>query len=271
MGLPMDKEILKNIPLFARLGDEELDGLLNLLKPIEFETNKVVFWVGDRGDDLYLVQRGKVAVSAPDEAGREITLATLGPGAFFGDLSLLDAGPRTATIRTLSETQLLGLDRTDFFNFLRKYPDAAIHVLSTLGARQRETLEKLRGVPNANVVFEERQTRWQHASEKIANIVASPACIIIHVSWFILWTTSNYFMKDRAFDPYPWALLSIILAVEALFISFFIMIAQSRAGSREQLKNDLDHQVNQKAQLEVMNLHQKLDKMMARIDESKRQ
>jgi CRP/FNR family transcriptional regulator, cyclic AMP receptor protein len=265
----MDREILKNIPLFARLADAELDGLLKLLKPVEFEANKVVFWVGDRGDDLYVIQRGQVAVSAPDEAGREITLATLNAGAFFGDLSLLDAGPRTATIRTLAQTQLYALDRTDFFNFLRSAPDAAIHVLSTLGARQRETIDKLRGLKNANVVYEERQTRWQRASESVANIVASPACILFHIVWFIGWMLLNFFMGDRAFDPFPWGLLSILISIVALFISFFIMIAQNRSGDRERLKNDLDHQVNQKAQLEVMNLHQKLDKLMAAMNQPK--
>jgi len=264
----MDRELLRNIPLFARLADSELEALSTLLKPAEFESNKVVFWIGDRGDDLYLVQRGKVAVSAPDDAGREITLATLGPGAFFGDLSLLDAGPRTATVRTLADTQLLALDRADFFNFLRKAPEAAIHVLATLGARQRETIEKLRGLQNANVVFEERQSRWHRASESIAGVIASPLCVTIHLVWFALWVGANFGLGDRAFDPMPWGLLGFVVTLEALFISFFIMIAQNRAGDRERLKNDIDHQVNQKAQIEVMNLHQKLDKLSLKITEN---
>jgi len=89
----MDKDLLANIPLFAKLNDEELVELAALLKEERVASHSPVFWIGEEGSDFYLLQVGRVTVNYPDDTGREVTIAVLGPGDFFGEISLLDGGP----------------------------------------------------------------------------------------------------------------------------------------------------------------------------------
>src|SRR5690606_2562613 len=140
----MNEKLLARIPLFGGLDAAELKSLASLLKERSVGANEPIFWIGDTGDDLYIVESGRVQVGYPDETGKETVLAVLEPGAFFGDISLLDGGPRSASTRTLEPTVLLSLSRSDFLEFLRHHPGACINVLTVLGNRQRETIQKLR-------------------------------------------------------------------------------------------------------------------------------
>src|SRR4051812_43541210 len=124
----MDQDLLANIPLFAKLNTNELAELSGLLKEQKVDNQQVVFWIGDEGADFYVVQVGRVAVCYPDDMGHEVTIAVLGPGDFFGEISLLDGGPRTATIRAEDDVQLLSLSRHDFLEFLTRNPTAGIHI-----------------------------------------------------------------------------------------------------------------------------------------------
>ncbi|HEX4792493.1 MAG TPA: cyclic nucleotide-binding domain-containing protein [Humisphaera sp.] len=265
----MGNDVLAAIPIFAKLSDDERAALAALLKEREFPAHQPVFWLGERGDDFYVVERGKVTVSAPDEAGKEIVLATLGPGHFFGEISLLDGGPRTATVRALNNVTLLALQRADFLKFLAANPGAAIHMLTILGQRQRDTLEKMRGIRNANEAIAESRTRWERTAERIANMTATQWFLLLNIlfsgGWvFINMVSKRWFHKDP-FDEAPFGLLGFIITVEALFISLFVLISQSQQGTRDRIRADLDYQVNLKAHQEVMQLHQKVDRLQGAL------
>jgi uncharacterized membrane protein len=263
----MSHDILGHIPIFAKLSPDERAGLAKLLKEKKFPANQPVFWLGERGDDFYIVQHGKVNVSAPDEAGKEVMLATLGPGHFFGEISLLDGGPRTATIRAATDVTLLALERADFVAFLERHPAAAIHMLTILGARQRDTLEKMRGIRNVNEAVEESRTRWQVIAEAIANMTATQWFVMFNILFAAVWVIFNLYCERwfgrKPFDEAPFGLLGFIITVEALFISLFVLISQSQQGMRDRIRSDLDYQVNLKAHQEVMQLHQKVDRLHA--------
>lgn len=262
----MERSLLQNIPLFAKLPAEHLDELAGLLKQHEYKPAQPIFWVGDKGNDFYIIQVGRVALTCPDEQGKEITIAELGAGQFFGELSLLDGGPRTATARAASDTILLSLDRDGFMNFLNQRPMAAGYIVSVLGARQRETLDKLRGVTNLNTIIEERATPWQRIADVIAAVSASQAFVLIHMAWFGAWMIFNIIRGDKAPDPYPFGLLTMIVSLEAIFLSIFVLISQNRSGEKDRIRADLDYQVNLKAQHEIMQLHEKLDHLGERLD-----
>ena len=117
----MTHDIISTIPLFASLPAEERAELQAMLATQSFPTNRPIVWLGDKGNDFYIVKHGKCLVSCPDEAGKEVQLSTLGPGHFFGEISLLDGGPRTANVRTTADSDLLVLTRDDFLNFLRRH------------------------------------------------------------------------------------------------------------------------------------------------------
>lgn len=151
---------LAHIPLFARLDGAEQRALLAVMKQQIARLNDTIFWVGDDGDTLFVVETGRVSITAPDERGDHIVLDTLGPGAVFGEISLLDGGPRTATVRALSDVSLLALRRDDFHGFLRQWPDVAIDILQIMGSRQRVSTAAIRGLTNPNAVIAEKATIW---------------------------------------------------------------------------------------------------------------
>src|SRR5438093_6905426 len=88
---------LSHIPLFGRLDEAEQRALFALMRVEQFEANQTIFWLGDKGDSFYLVSQGQVIITAPSETGDDVVLCQLGRGGFFGEISLLDGGPRTAT------------------------------------------------------------------------------------------------------------------------------------------------------------------------------
>jgi uncharacterized membrane protein len=264
----MGDEVLRKIPLFAGLEGDERADLGGLLKTRQYQAQAPVFWIGEKGTEFYIVQDGAVTVSAPDESGKEVTLAKLGPGNFFGEISLLDGGPRTATIRAAGDTTLLCLTREQFHEFLRDHPSAAIHMLTILGQRQRETNEKLRGVRNANQAIEENLSTWGRISHKIASLSASQSFVLLNVVFFGGWMLINLMLPpEKQFDAAPFGLAGFICSVEALFISLFVLVSANQQGDRDRIRADLDYQVNLKAQYEVMQLHRKLDRVQAMMEE----
>jgi len=264
----MDLSLLRKIPLLSRLDDNELGRLSQLMRHQKYAANEPIIWVGEAGDELFLILQGTVQVSCPDETGKEVILAKLEAGAFFGDIALLDAGPRTASCRAIDPAECLVLKRDDFFSFLRKDPDAAIDILQTVGRRHRETLEKLRGVSNTTVEIEKKATSWDRFADFIANTTASKPFVIFHMCWFATWVLVNFWMVSKGKDPFdapPFAWLSFILAIEALFLTMFVLISSNRAGEKDRIRDDSEYQVNLKAQYEIMQLHAKIDRLTAAV------
>lgn len=266
------EDILGPIPLFMKLPASERSELQLLLQKRHFAAQQTIVCVGEGGDDFYIVQRGQVSVSCPDETGKEVTLNTLGPGHFFGEISLLDGGPRTATVRALVDAELFVLGREPFLRFLQLHPDAAIRMLTILGQRQRETLERMRGIRNVNEAVAENRTSWHRIAEQIATVSASRAFVLFNIVLFGLWIAVNTILGRThlfglsPFDLAPtFSVLSFIVTSEALFVTLFVLISQNQQSERDRIRADLDYQVNLKAHQEVMQLHQKLDRLQAAI------
>lgn len=258
----MELNLLRQIPLLSKLSDVELSRVADMLEERTLEPNAPIIWIGEAGEELYLIESGSVAVTAPDDQGREVVLATLGAGDFFGDLALLDGGPRSASVRSIDRCRVLVLVRSEFLDFLRQNPGAGIEVLVTVGKRYRETLEKLRGVTNANTVIERSATRWERIADTIAAVSASQAFVVIHVVWFGLWILANMVLgQAHGFDPFPFGLLTLIVSLEAIFLSIFVLISANRSGVKDRIRADADYQVNTRAQYEIMQLHAKMDRV----------
>ncbi|HEX8914707.1 MAG TPA: cyclic nucleotide-binding domain-containing protein [Humisphaera sp.] len=278
-------DLLAGLPLFSDLKPEERAELAKLLQPRVVPANETLFWIGEPGDDMYVVEAGRVSITYTDDDGREVPLAEVGPGQFFGELSLLDGGTRTGTARAADGgATLLCLGREPFHAFLKTHPSAAIHVLTTLGRRQRESLEKLRSVKNANDEVERKQTPVQRAIERVARVFSSAPFLLANLLFIAGWIVLENLAYQRAHerDPvhYPdvslldqpptFFFLGFMVTVESLLLSIFVLNAQKRQGVRDAVKADLDYQVNRKAQLEIMKLHEKIDRL-ARAVEGKRE
>ncbi len=258
---------LAHIPLFAGLDEPGQRALQTLLTRHTVKANEPVFWVGDRGDTLFVVDEGRVAVTAPDVRGEHVLLDTVGPGGIFGELSLLDGGPRSATVRALTDCSLLTLDRQAFHGVLRQRPDVAIAVLQLLGARLRNSTAAIRGLTNPNTAIAEASTRWQRVSDGVASVAASHAFTLFHIAWFGGWIVLNavaaagWVPAALGFDPYPFGLLTLIVSLEAIFLSIFVLVSQNRQSERDRIRTALDYQVNVKAHVEIMGIAGRLERI----------
>jgi CRP-like cAMP-binding protein len=140
----MERALLGALPLFAGLSASQLDELFGVLRRREYRPNEIVYQFGDFGDEFYVIQVGHVQSSCPDAKGRTVGLADLGPGDFFGEIGLLDGGPRTETTRAVGNASLLSLSRHDFLQFLERCPTAASYLVAAQASRLRDTLDKAR-------------------------------------------------------------------------------------------------------------------------------
>ncbi|MBL8764292.1 MAG: DUF1003 domain-containing protein [Phycisphaerae bacterium] len=270
---------LGHIPLFCKLDETESRALSASLERREVAPGDAVCWFGESGGSMFVIDAGRVDVSVPNERGEHVLLNHLGPGGFFGEISLLDGGARTATVRAAEATTLLVLSREAFRRFVHDHPDAALDILTVMGARQRAANEAIRGLANPNSAFERtRTTVWQRASDMIATVAASQWFTVFHLSWFGAWIGLNTLgsvlygpfgeanpQPRWVFDPFPFGLLTMVVSLEAIFLSIFVMVSQNRQSEKDRLRIDLDYQVNVKAQTEIMAISRRLERIEASL------
>jgi len=144
----VDDDVVLSAPLFANMDREQTRALEASLTPLEFARGEVLFHEGERGDRLYVIERGKVKLGRRSNDGRENLLAVLGPGEMFGELSLFDPGPRTATATVVADAKVQELGHAELIVWLQTNPAVAKHLLESLARRLRRTNEAL-----ADLVF----------------------------------------------------------------------------------------------------------------------
>ncbi|HYN30050.1 MAG TPA: Crp/Fnr family transcriptional regulator [Dermatophilaceae bacterium] len=144
----MDHDVVRKAPLFAALDEESAASLIASMSRSHMERGDILFHEGDQGDRLYVIAEGKIKLGRTSPDGRENLLAILGPGEMFGELSLFDPGPRTATATAVAETQVLALGNDELKDYLASRPGVATTLLAALARRLRRTNESL-----ADLVF----------------------------------------------------------------------------------------------------------------------
>ncbi|HKV45934.1 MAG TPA: Crp/Fnr family transcriptional regulator [bacterium] len=135
--------VLAQVPLFAGFSRSELDALATFIRIRRYPKGSIVFHQGDPGTTLYLIEKGEVKLTVMSGRGKEATLALLGHGAFFGELSLLDGEPRSATAVARVDCTLGALDRDHLLRFLAEHPRATASLLSVLARRLRRTTDQV--------------------------------------------------------------------------------------------------------------------------------
>jgi len=273
-----DVNLLAEVPLFQLLDDDERATLATLLDVRTFSKGETIFNYGDSGDALFIVRRGSVQVFVEDCTGETIILSENLSGDVFGEISLLDGGPRTATAVATDETEALVMNRGDLLDLITKHPHAAMDLLSVMGRRLRSTDELLRThvSRNLNVEEEERLTFGQRIADHVATFGGSWSFIITFGVVLLGWIAVNVYLAVRGaqhglppekatFDPYPFILLNLVLSMLAAIQAPVIMMSQNRQAAKDRLKGDLDYEVNLKAELEVAQLHRKVDRVYEEI------
>ena len=263
--MPASPDVLKDVPLFRELDADERSVLANQAEETRWGAHSRIFSRGDAGDSFYVVTHGQVELSVETTTGERCVLGTAGPGEFFGELSLLDCGPRSADAIAVEDSQAVEIDRSDLTELFRVHPSAALDVLSVTGKRLRETNRALLAIvgtsPNQEV--EERSTAVQRAADGLAAFSGSIPFLVIHAAIFAVWVAWNLavFSWLRPFDPVPFGLLTLVTSLEAIFLSCFVLISQERQASKDRIRSDVEYAANIKAGLEVTQLHTKLDRL----------
>jgi CRP/FNR family cyclic AMP-dependent transcriptional regulator len=156
-------ESLRTIPLFAEVSDGDLEAIASLLIERRFPKHKTIVEEGLPGDYMYVIREGRVKVTKLSGDGREKILELFGPGSFFGEMSLLDNSPRSASVKTLAETRILALSRSDFLGVLRRSPDIAMGVIKELTRRVRQVDEHA-----SSLSFQRVKQRTQGLLQRLA-------------------------------------------------------------------------------------------------------
>jgi uncharacterized membrane protein len=257
----MTLEALRSVPLFASLDDEAAKQLRDLLSEKVVPQNTRLFSQGDTGDAMYLIESGRVRISIRAEDKQEVTLAELAQGDFFGEMSIIDGRQRSADARVLEDARLAVLSRDAFLSFVRTSPDVALEMLSALTDRLRRTDELLRSRVSRNVNEEEqaRLTLADRAADMIAEFGGSWKFIGVSLGLIVFWIIFNSFLLARGFDPAPYAMLNLALAIIAGMQAPIIMMSQNRQGGKDRLRADLDYQVNLKNELALAEVLRRLD------------
>src|SRR5947207_703370 len=134
---------LKAIPFFTELSERELDVVRSVATEKQYPKNAVVLTEGEMGDSLYMIQSGKVKVFIGDQDGSEMILKLLGPGAFFGEMSMIDKQPRSASVTTLESSVFLVMSHASFEKCIEEVPRIATIVMRILAQRVREADKKI--------------------------------------------------------------------------------------------------------------------------------
>jgi len=257
----MTLEALRSVPLFASLDDDAARDLRSLLSDKRVPQNTRLFRQGDKGDAMYLIESGRVRISIRDEEEQEVILAELAQGDFFGEMSIIDGRQRSADAKVIEDAQLAILSREAFLSFVRNNSDVALEMLSALTDRLRRTDELLRSRVSRNANEEEkaRLTVADRAADLIAEFGGSWKFIILSIALIIVWIIFNTFILIRGFDPAPYAMLNLVLAVIAGMQAPIIMMSQNRQGEKDRLRADLDYQVNLKNELSLAEVLRRLD------------
>lgn len=257
----MTLEALRSVPLFGSLDDDAATELRNLLSEKVVPENTRLFSQGDKGDSMYLIESGRVRISIRDDDKQELTLAELAQGDFFGEMAIIDGRQRSADARVLEDARLAILSRDDFLRFVRTKPDVALEMLSALTDRLRRTDELLRSRVSRNANEEERAraTLADRAADLIAEFGGSWKFIGASLGLIVFWILLNSFVLVGGFDPKPYQMLNLALAIIAGMQAPIIMMSQNRQGEKDRLRADLDYQVNLKNELSLAEVLRRLD------------
>jgi CRP/FNR family cyclic AMP-dependent transcriptional regulator len=259
-----DVALLAGIEFFALLQEDDRQALADVVDSISLKTGETLFQAGEPGESLYVVRSGSIELFIKDTVGQKIVLTISEAGDLFGELSLLDSGPRTATAVALSDTELLMLDRDDLLLLFQKRPDAALNMLAAMSTMTRKADELLRTrvSRNVNEEMEEHITPLQRIADWIAWFSGSMTFLILNAAWFIFWIAINTLpLGIPQFDPYPFSFLTMVVSLEAIFLSCFVLVSQNRQAEKDRVRADIEYEVNVKAELEVAHLHEKTDRI----------
>ncbi len=255
-----DPEVLKNVPLFALLDEDELAVLAAQVELKKFVARQRIYKMGDPPGPAYVMISGKVRLTTIDEDQQEVVVDEPEHGAFFGFASMLDQTAHQTTAMAEEETVCVDVDRNDITTLIQRKPLAGLDMMTVLSRQfhASQRLIRLRAMRNANEVIEEQETTGEHVADEVARFGGSWAFIILFAAVLIVYSTVNVLLRGNAWDPYPFILLNLFLSMLAAIQAPVIMMSQNRQDKKDRVRSELDFDVNRRAESEIQGLASKL-------------
>jgi len=266
-------EALAEVPLFAQLDETERALLAERVDILEMKEGDTLFEYNEPGDWMCVLKSGTVELTVRTKTGERVFLESAEAGDFFGEISLLDGGPRTASATVTKAGEAIVVDRDDLDELLRIRPAAAMNLLVATGKRLRVNASLLRNTASRNVNDEVqlKSSLIIRIADWVANFSGSISFLILHIFFFAMWIGLNvgaFGFGD--FDPFPFGLLTMAVSLEAIILSTLLLFSSNRQVARDKIRNDTEYEINLKAELQIQHLHEKLDliqgQLLARLD-----
>jgi uncharacterized membrane protein len=265
--MPCDPQVLKGAPLFALLDDEELAILAAQVERRTFAPRQRIYKIGDPAGTAYVMVSGSVQVTTIDEDQQDVLFDQPASGDFFGFASMLDQTPHQTNAIAVEETVCIGLNREDILTLVQRKPHAAMDMLTVLGQRLHAAQELVRGraARNPNEIIESESTFGERIADAVAGFGGSWTFIISFLILLVVYSIINVALGARAWDPYPFILLNLILSMLAAIQAPVIMMSQNRQDTKDRLRGELDFDVNRRAESEIQGLAGKLNLLVDKI------
>ena len=254
-------ELLRTVPLFALLDDDETAVLASQVELKTFSPRERIYKMAAPGGQAYVMITGKVRVSTVDEDGQDVVVDEPSVGEIFGFASMLEQTPHRTNAVALEETTCLEIDRNDIATLLQRKPHAGMDLLTVLGRQIHATQElaRVRASRNPNEIIEKESTLGERVADTVAGFGGSWTFISLFGIVLATYTLINILLDKKAWDPYPFILLNLFLSMLAAIQAPVIMMSQNRQNTRDRLRSELDFEVNRRAETEIQGLARKLN------------
>src|SRR6204780_2983255 len=260
-------EVLKNVPLFALLDEDEIAVLASQVEIKSFSPRQRIYKIGDPGGRAYVIVCGKVRLTTVDEDQQEVIVDEPGDGEFFGFASMLEQSPHQTNAVAVEETTCVEVDRNDIMILLQRKPHAGMDMLAVLGRQfhAAQRLVQVRAARNPNQIIEQEATFGEHIADNVAGFGGSWTFIIIFLVALVIYSIISVAMGHASWDPYPFILLNLFLSMLAAIQAPVIMMSQNRQDTKDRLRSELDFDVNRRAATDIQGLARKLNALDEKI------
>ena len=259
-------EVLRGVPLFSNLDDDELQVLAGQVELRQFAARQRIFRISDPGERAYIVVSGEVRVTVLDEDQQEIVLQEPVRGDYFGFASMLEQTPHQAEATAVTEVSCIEMDRQDFQKLFEQRPHAMLDIMAFLGRQLHNAHQLARARSCARPMKSSKSnTRLASESPTVAAFGGSWSFIILFLVVMTVYTIINIVLGGRAWDPYPFILLNLFLSALAAIQAPVIMMSQNRQDKKDRIRSEMDFDVNRHARVELQGVAQKLNNIGDRI------
>lgn len=267
--MPCDPAVLKSVPLFALLDDDELAVLAGQVELKTFAPRQRIYRLNDPAGQAYILISGAVDVTTVDEDQQEVMVDQPAAGEFFGFASMLDQTPHQTSATATDNCECVEIDRHDIAILLQRKPLAGMDLLTVLGRQfhAAQQLVRIRARRNPNEVIEEQTKLPDRIADSVAHFGGSWRFIISFLIAIVVYSALNVALGHNAWDPYPFILLNLFLSMLAAVQAPVIMMSQNRQDEKDRLRSELDYDVNRRAESEIQGLARKLNLLTDKLDD----